>query len=191
MAIKVSNTTVIDDSRNITNIGTATVGTANITTGNINTANITTSTTTTSTSTTGNITTANITTGNITTANVSTAANLSGTTTMTGTIRTLGSQGSSIIPVAAVNIDCSLGNYFTKTIAADTAFTFSNIPTGVAYAFTLKLTHTSGNATWPASVKWPVSGPPIQDANRTSLLMFITDDGGARWRGVAIPNYEN
>ena len=40
--------------------------------------------------------------------------------------------------VSALNIDCSTGNYFTKTINANSTFTVSNVPSsGTAYSFTL------------------------------------------------------
>lgn len=42
------------------------------------------------------------------------------------------SQG--IVAVAALDINCSLGNFFTKTISANSTFTFSNAPR-------LKLSH--------------------------------------------------
>jgi hypothetical protein len=94
--------------------------------------------------------------------------------------------------VGALDIDCSLGNYFTKTINGNSTFTFSNPPaSGTAYAFTLELTHTSGTVTWPASVRWPTDTAPTLNTNKTHLFMFITDDGGTRWRGAALPDYTN
>lgn len=93
-------------------------------------------------------------------------------------------------PVAALDIDCSLGNYFTKTIAGSSAFTFSNATAG-SYAFTLELTHTSGTVTWPASVKWPADIAPTLTTGKTHLFIFLTDDAGTRWRGAAIADYVN
>ena len=91
--------------------------------------------------------------------------------------------------VAALDINCSLSNYFTKTIAANSTFTFSNVPTGVAYSFTLELTHTSGTVTWPTSVKWAGDTTPTLTSGKTHLFMFVTDDGGTRWRGSALLNF--
>ena len=52
-------------------------------------------------------------------------------------------------------MNCGNGNYFTKTINANSTFTFSNPPSsGTSFAFTLELTHSSGTVTWPSSVKW-------------------------------------
>jgi len=97
---------------------------------------------------------------------------------------------SSINAVAALNIDCSLGNYFTKTIAADSTFTFSNAPASRYYAFTLKVVHTSGVITWPASVRWVggVSAPALT-TGKTHMFMISTDDGGTNWRGASMANF--
>jgi hypothetical protein len=64
--------------------------------------------------------------------------------------------------VSGTDIDLSLANVFSKTLTADTTFTFSNPPaTGTAYGFTLKVTQdsTARTITWPASVDWPVLRP--------------------------------
>jgi hypothetical protein len=103
----------------------------------------------------------------------------------------LGPVRGNITAVAALDIDCSAGNYFTKTIAANSTFTFSNAPSTRAFAFTLELTHTSGTVTWPASVKWPGDTAPTLTTGKTHILTFVTDDGGTRWRGVAQTNYVN
>ena len=94
--------------------------------------------------------------------------------------------------VAALDIDLSTGNYFTKTINANSTFTFSNPPaSGTAGSFTLELTHTSGTVTWPASVKFPLDTPPTLTAGKTHLFVFVTDDGGTRYRGAALADYVN
>ena len=94
--------------------------------------------------------------------------------------------------MGANDVDCSAGNYFTKTITGATTFTFSNAPTSVVYSFTMEVTLNGSNAiTWPAAVKWNGdSAPSITDA-KTQLFMFITDDGGTRWRGSALVDYVN
>lgn len=96
---------------------------------------------------------------------------------------------SAIVAVAALNIDCSLGGYFTKTIAGNSTFTFSNAPAGLAYAFTLEITHTSGTVAWPASVRWPNGAAPALTTGKVHLFMFLTDDGGATWRAASCVNY--
>lgn len=99
---------------------------------------------------------------------------------------------SNVITVPALDIDCSSGNYFTKTIAGNSTFTFSNPPgAGVAYAFTLEVVLTSGTLTWPASVVWPNNTSPTSaiTTGKTHLFMFVTDDGGVRYRGAYLDNY--
>lgn len=102
-----------------------------------------------------------------------------------------GNYAQNIVAVSALDIDCSAGNYFTKTIAADSTFTFSNVPASRSYAFTLELTHTSGAVTWPAAVKWPKDTAPTLTAGKTHIFVFVTDDGGTRWRGAALVDYVN
>jgi hypothetical protein len=97
-----------------------------------------------------------------------------------------------VTAVGALDIDCSQGNYFTKTINGNSTFTFSNPPaSGIAYGFTLELTHTSGTVTWPASVQWPTGTAPTLTTGKTHLFVFVTDDGGTRWRGAALVDYTN
>ena len=94
--------------------------------------------------------------------------------------------------VAALDIDLSLGNYFIKTINANSTFTFSNPPaSGTAGSFTLELTHTSGTVTWPSSVKFPLDTAPTLTTGKTHLFVFVTDDGGTRYRGAALADYVN
>ena len=94
--------------------------------------------------------------------------------------------------VGALDIDLATGNYFTKTISADSTFTFSNPPaSGTACSFTLELTHTSGTVTWPSSVKFPADTAPTLTTGKTHLFIFVTDDGGARYRGAALADYVN
>ena len=94
--------------------------------------------------------------------------------------------------VSALDIDLSTGNYFTKTINANSTFTFSNPPaSGTVGSFTLELTHTSGTVTWPTSVKFPLDTAPALTAGKTHLFMFVTDDGGTRYRGAALADYVN
>lgn len=103
-------------------------------------------------------------------------------------LSTTGQYKSAATAVAALNVDCSLGNYFTKTIGTNSTFTFSNVPTGV-YAFALEVENTAGTISWPSSVKWPNDTAPTLSTGRTHLFVFITDDGGTRWRGTSNVNY--
>jgi hypothetical protein len=110
--------------------------------------------------------------------------------TMTGAPYADGSFRGNVTAVAALDIDCAVGNYFTKTINANSTFTFSNVPASRSYGFTLELTVTSGTVTWPASVKFPGNVTPTLSTGKTHLVMFVTDDGGSRWRGAALTDYD-
>ena len=109
-----------------------------------------------------------------------------------GGTKITGSQTSNISAMGANAVDCSAGNYFTKTISGATAFTFTNVPASVAYFLTIEVTCNGSNAaTWPASVKWPADTAPAITDGKTTLFMFVTDDGGTRWRGSSLADYTN
>ena len=99
--------------------------------------------------------------------------------------------------VAALVIDCSTGNYFTKSISSNSSFTFTNVPaSGTAYALTLQVSVTGTGTTisWPGTVVWNgdagTTAPTLTDA-RTHLFMFSTSNGGTTWRGAALLDYAN
>ena len=103
-----------------------------------------------------------------------------------------GSYISNIVAVAALDINCTSGVYFTKTINGSSTFTFSSVPSSSkVYAFTLELTHSSGSVTWPSTVTWPGGTAPTLTTGKTHLFTFITDDGGSRWRGTSLVDYTN
>ena len=102
-----------------------------------------------------------------------------------------GQQTSNVTAISGTAIDCSLGNYFTKTITGATAFTFTNIPaSGTEYSMTVELDLNGNNGvTWPASVKWPADTAPAITDGKTQLFMFVTVDGGTKWRGGTLVDY--
>jgi hypothetical protein len=110
--------------------------------------------------------------------------------TLTGPVVVSGSYSANVVAVSALDIDCSAGNYFTKTINGNSTFTFSNAPASGSYGFTLELELTSGTITWPAAVKFPGNVTPVLSSGKTHLFMFVTDDGGTRWRGAALVDYD-
>ena len=114
-----------------------------------------------------------------------------GISTIGAGVSVTGPYKENITAMGALEVDCSTGNYFTKTISGNSTFTFANVPTGCAYAFTLELTHGSGTVTWPASVKFPADTAPTLTAGKTHLFMFITDTGGTRFRGSSLVDYVN
>ena len=123
-----------------------------------------------------------VTTANITTATISTSLDVDGAYT------------SSVSAVGALDIDLSASNYFTKTIAGDSTFTFSNPPaSGTVGSFTLEVNYTSGNITWPGSVYWNGAGQtaPTITAGKVQLYMFVTRDGGTTYRGALLADYDS
>lgn len=100
-----------------------------------------------------------------------------------------GAYAGNVVSVAALDINCSTGNYFTKTISANSTFTFSNVPSSRAYSFTLEVDHNSGTISWPSSVKWAGDEAPTLTTGKTHIFIFVTDDGGSRWRGVAAVDF--
>lgn len=109
--------------------------------------------------------------------------------TFTGAPYVNGSYRGNVVAVGALDIDCSAGNYFTKTINANSTFTVSNVPSSRSYAFTLELTHTSGTVTWFSGVAWPGGTAPTLTTGKVHLFMFVTDDGGTTWRASSLINY--
>lgn len=84
------------------------------------------------------------------------------------------------------DIDLSLGNYVSATVAGTTTWTFSNpLASPNACGFILELTD-GGSATvnWPAAIRWPGGTAPTLTASGVDVLAFITDDGGTNWRGA-------
>ena len=109
-----------------------------------------------------------------------------------GGTKITGSQTSNISAMGANAVDCSAGNYFTKTITGATTFTFTNVPSGVVYAMTIELTLNGNNSvSWPASVKFNKDTAPTLTDGKTQLFIFITDDGGTRFRGACLTDYTN
>ena len=88
----------------------------------------------------------------------------------------------------SVTINSELGNFFTARSTGTTTWTFSNPPSGArAGGFIIELTN-GGSQTqnWPTpNTKWPGGTAPTLTTSGTDVLVFITDDGGTIWRGVA------
>lgn len=100
---------------------------------------------------------------------------------------TLTQVSQAIVAVSASAIDCSAGNFFTKTASGALTWTFTNVPSAKAFTVILELTNGgTGTQTWPAAVKWPGGTAPTLVASGVDVLGFITDDGGTTWRGVQL-----
>ena len=90
-----------------------------------------------------------------------------------------------------MQIDCSAGNYFTKAVTENSAFTYTNVPgNGNAYGFVLEL-DVSGDRTitWPAEFKWAGGSAATLTASKTHLFSCVTHDGGATWRCSAAVDF--
>jgi len=110
----------------------------------------------------------------------------------TGVSKFTGGVSQAATAMGALDLDLRTSNYFTKTISGNSTFTFSNpAASGTVTAFTLELTHSSGTVTWPSSVKWNADTAPTLTTGKTHLFMFVTDDGGTRYRGSALVDYVN
>jgi hypothetical protein len=86
-------------------------------------------------------------------------------------------------------IDLSKGVVFSKTVSADTVFTFTNAPSGRAATFNLIITNGgSATITWPASVKWTDAAAPTLTASGVDVLTFMTPNGTTWYGTLAIVN---
>lgn len=105
----------------------------------------------------------------------------------TGVADFQGAVQSSVVAVAASAINCASGNFFTKTATGALTWTVTNVPASRAYSFILELTNGgTGTQTWFSGIKWPGGTAPTLAASGVDVLGFITDDGGATWRGVQL-----
>jgi hypothetical protein len=113
---------------------------------------------------------------------------------LTGEIGLFGSQRGRVFPVAASDIDLSKANYFTKSVAGNTTFTVSNVPSikevtsPPVLSFTLEITYTSGTVVWPTGTLWAFSTPPTLSVGN-NLIFFVTDNGGAVWYASFMNNF--
>jgi len=87
--------------------------------------------------------------------------------------------------LSASDVDLSTGSYFSKTLSANTTFTFSNPPaSGTAMGFLLNVTGNGSTITWPSSVKWPDGTAPDAPASGDkNIYAFVTADGGTTYYG--------
>lgn len=89
-----------------------------------------------------------------------------------------------------VNIDCSLGDYFTLALTANvTSITFSNLPaSGKGATLMVRITQdaTARTVAWPASFKWAGgSAAAVSTGSGAVDLLAITSfDQGTTWRAT-------
>lgn len=113
------------------------------------------------------------------------ALTVTGAATFSGGVTQTGGTKQNVTAAAALNLDLSTSDLFTKSISSNSAFTFSNLPASGG-GFALLLTISSAAVpSWPASVKWDHSTDPSSSlGNGTHTLGFITFDGGTTWTGM-------
>ena len=95
-----------------------------------------------------------------------------------------GTASHNVITTTGV-MNLALGQMFVSTSKANTFWFFSNVPIGRGVTVVLHLTdggaHTQNWAGIP--IKWPGGHAPILTSGGTDVLVFVTHDGGATWRG--------
>lgn len=96
-----------------------------------------------------------------------------------------------IIPSQAISasaIDWATGNMFTKTLSANTTFTFSNAKDG--QTIVVRITNTASNytVTYPVGVLWSGGTPPTQTTGaKSDVITFIYD--GTNYFGSSVQNF--
>lgn len=120
---------------------------------------------------------------NAATARANIGAAAASAAVLTGGMTLTGSTKQNVQAVASTSIDVSLSDGFTKSISANTTFTFDNATAAKLQAFVLLLTITSSAVpTWPATVDWAGgTTPTLGDGEH--VLGFLTFDGGTTWKG--------
>ena len=100
-----------------------------------------------------------------------------------------GNEVSSQVDLAAVDIDCSKGNFFRKQVAGSVTFTISNVPTTSVYSFTLLIDYSSGSIAWPGTFLWPDGSAPTLSSGKKHLIMGVTNPNTSNFRMSYLPNY--
>jgi hypothetical protein len=94
-----------------------------------------------------------------------------------------------------VDIDCSLGDYFTLALSENvTSITFSNLPgSGVGASKMLRITQDSTPRTvaWPASFKWEggVAGVVSTGSGDVDVLAITSFDNGTAWMATLAKDF--
>lgn len=89
----------------------------------------------------------------------------------------MGADSGPATAISAVDIDWSAGPIFTKTLSANTTFTFSNVT--APKTIVVRVTNTASNytVTWPGTAKWGNGGtPPTQTIGaKADVYTFVYD----------------
>jgi hypothetical protein len=119
---------------------------------------------------------------------VSNKTSITGSTTVAqavGSKSLIRSSDAKGVVMTSNDIDCSLGEVFTKTITAATTFTISNAQNNSAVL--LKLTNAGSQIiTWPAGTKWKAGVLPTLTVTGVDYIGLVTTDGGLTWAGLSV-----
>lgn len=112
-----------------------------------------------------------------------------GTSLVYGAWALMSEDNPTAVAVAGGAIDCSLGVYFTTSIASNITLVTSNIPAG-AYSFVLEVYHTGGSITLPADAVYVGAAIPSLVLNRRHLFFFqrAVGAGTGGWIVSTLPN---
>lgn len=92
-----------------------------------------------------------------------------------------------VVAVSALDIDWALGNDFTKTLGANSTFTFSNLTEGQTINVTLTNTASNYTVTWP-TVSWSGGVAPVQTVGAKSDVYTFKRVNGVTY-GNVIQNF--
>jgi hypothetical protein len=93
------------------------------------------------------------------------------------TYKNFGTDGKGKSALSGTSIDWAIATTFTKTLSANTTFTFANLPTDGG-TIIVRLTNTASNytVTWP-TVKWTGGTPPTMTLGAKDDVYTFTYDG--------------
>lgn len=121
---------------------------------------------------------------NAATARTNIGAAAASAPTITSGMTFSGTTKQTVQALAALDIDVSVQEFFTKSISVNSVFTISGTTASKAQVVLLDLTISSAAVpTWPAAVKWSGGVAPTL-GNGRHLLGLMTDDGGTTWLGL-------
>lgn len=105
-----------------------------------------------------------------------------------GTTSTEVGSNSGVTAISALDINWASGNVFTKTLAANSTFTFSNQVAG--QVIVVRLTNTASNytVTWPVGVLWSGGVAPTQTIGAKSDIYTFVYDGTTTF-GSVVQNF--
>lgn len=99
--------------------------------------------------------------------------------------RVLANGSNIFVPVVVTGnvIDLNIGSFFTKTVTANSTLDIINCPpTGCS--FTIELTMVAGSVSFvqASAIKTSYDKPIVLDIGKTHELMFLTSNGGGRYK---------